>query len=242
MINPVPASGGADRESDELARRNAPLGVRTFGRVVAASDYADFALTFAGIAKDYATNISDGQRKVVHLTIAGIDDVWIERTSDLYDNLRTALGENGNPNQPFEIEMRRLLLLAIGARVGVRPNCRWKELEPRIRARLYDQFGFGRRALAQGVRRAEIIAAIQSVPGVAYVDLDLLAGVDEGRADSPASLLKALDELKAKPAAQDIAVSPTFSKDGIQPAQLAYLDPKLPEMLILQELSYEHPS
>ena len=51
VANPLPPAGGRDGELLEEARRNAPLGVLTLGRVVTLRDYANFARGFAAIAK-----------------------------------------------------------------------------------------------------------------------------------------------------------------------------------------------
>ena len=45
------ASGGADRDDRDAARRNAPLAVMALDRLVSTQDYADFARMFAGVAK-----------------------------------------------------------------------------------------------------------------------------------------------------------------------------------------------
>ena len=71
VVNPLPASGGADRDSLDQARRNAPLAVTALDRLVSVQDYADFARTYAGIAKASAVRLSDGRAELVHLTIAG---------------------------------------------------------------------------------------------------------------------------------------------------------------------------
>mgnify|MGYP002148640955 CR=1 FL=1 len=51
VTNPLPPAGGADAEALEDARRNAPMGVMTLGRVVSLQDYEDFARSFAAVAK-----------------------------------------------------------------------------------------------------------------------------------------------------------------------------------------------
>src|SRR5439155_7613323 len=48
VINPLRASGGADRDSRDQARGNAPLAVMALDRLVGVKDYADFSRTFAG--------------------------------------------------------------------------------------------------------------------------------------------------------------------------------------------------
>jgi predicted phage baseplate assembly protein len=62
VINPLRASGGADRENRDLARRNAPLAVMALDRLVSTQDYADFARTFAGVGKAAAARLSDSIR------------------------------------------------------------------------------------------------------------------------------------------------------------------------------------
>jgi predicted phage baseplate assembly protein len=87
VINPLPASGGTDRESRDQARRNAPLAVMALDRLVSVQDYADFCLAYAGIGKASAVELSNGRRQVVYVTIAGADDIPIDKHSDLYRNL-----------------------------------------------------------------------------------------------------------------------------------------------------------
>jgi uncharacterized phage protein gp47/JayE len=179
VINPLRASGGADRESRDQARSNAPLAVMALDRLVSVQDYADFARTFAGIGKASATRLTDGRHQLVHLTIAGTDDIPIDVTSDLYINLCRALLKYGDPYQPIRVELRELLLVVISAGVRVDPDYEWEKVEPAIRAALLDTLSFERRALGQDVTLSEVIATIQNVPGVLYVDVDALDAMSE---------------------------------------------------------------
>lgn len=179
VVNPLAATGGADREGPEQARRNTPLGVTALDRLVSVRDYEDFARTFAGIGKAYAARLSDGHRQVVHLTIAGSDDIPIAATSDLYRNLGRALRLAGDPAQPLVLARRELLLLLISARVRVLPDYVWEKVEPQIRAALLAQFSFANRDLGQDVPAGAVISTIQAVEGVAYVVLDILDSVAE---------------------------------------------------------------
>ena len=164
VINPRPATGGADRETRDQARRNAPLAVMALDRLVSVQDYEDFARTFAGIGKASATRLSDGRRQLVHLTIAGADDVPIAEDSDLYRNLGQALRQFGDPHQPIQVDVRELILLIISARVRVEPDYRWESVEPKIRAALLDDLSFERRELGQDVLLSEVIGAMQRRP------------------------------------------------------------------------------
>lgn len=263
VINPLPATGGADREGRDQARKNAPIGVLALDRLVSVRDYADFTRTFAGIGKASAVKLSDGLREVVHVTIAGANDIPIEAHSDLYRNLVRALRGLGDPHLPIEVELREMRSLIISANVRVLPDYAWELVEPKIRAALLDTFSFERRDLGQDVTTSEVIWAIQRVPGVGYVDLDRLCAVSESSVE--AELIKTtINAGKEKPEGTGKTdVAPEFFEtlikgrlcvehrvvverarvndqakkiaERILPAQIAVLSPALPETLILTE-------
>jgi predicted phage baseplate assembly protein len=169
VINPLRAAGGADKETRDQARRNAPLAVMALDRLVSTQDYADFARTFAGIAKASATRLPDGHRQLVHITIAGIDDSPIDETSDLYQNLRRAVHQFGDPHQAIQIAVRELTALVLSANVSVSPRYLWNDVQRQICDALFAKFGFDQRELGQPVHLSEVISAIQAVDGVVFV-------------------------------------------------------------------------
>jgi hypothetical protein len=238
VVNPLPASGGADREDRDQARTNIPLAVTSLDRIVSVQDYADFARTFGGIAKASATRLSDGRRELAHLTIAGTDDIPIDATSDLYRNLREALRRFGDPFQPVQVDLRRLLLLVVVAKVRLHPDYLWEAVAPAVRTALGDRFSFARRDLGQDVTRSEVLSAIQAVAGVDYVDLDILDVVDEEQVrqelvePTPGGLAATLG-LQPRLRAHLARLVPG---PRILPAELIYLDPAEPETLILEVL------
>ncbi|MDQ3803854.1 MAG: putative baseplate assembly protein, partial [Acidobacteriota bacterium] len=238
VTNPLPATGGADREGRDDARRNAPLAVMSLDRLVSVRDYEDFARTFAGVGKASAARLSDGHRLLVHLTIAGADDIPIAPESDLFNNLRLALLKFGDPYQPIEIEVRALRLLVISAGVLVHPDHLWEAVEPKIRAALLDRFSFDRRELGQDAHLSEVQGAIQSVPGVVYADVDAFDALDEDLTSADLELLGRRGRPRQRIPARLALVDP-YAPDPagrIKPAQLALLSPSVPETLILKEL------
>jgi hypothetical protein len=182
VINPLPASGGADPESNDQARRNAPLTVMALDRLVSVQDYEDLARCFAGIGKASATLLTDGKREVVHVSIAGADDIPIDEDSDLFQNLFLALRRAGDPHQPLVLDICERLILLIRAKVRLLPDYEWQSVEPKIRAALLQAFGFANRDPGQEVFYSEITSVIQAVPGVAYVDRDLVDAISEREA------------------------------------------------------------
>ena len=179
VINPLRASGGADQETRDQARKNVPLAVMALDRLVSVQDYADFTRTFAGIAKSSARRMSDGQRELVHLTIAGVDDIPIDPSSDLYRNLGIALRSNGDPDLPVKIELRELLQLVISAKVYLQADYVWEKVVDEVRTKLLEIFSFERRELGQDAVLSEVIAVMQAVQGVAYVDVDKFDAIPE---------------------------------------------------------------
>jgi predicted phage baseplate assembly protein len=241
VINPQRASGGADPESRDQARRNAPLATLALDRLVSVDDFASFTRRFAGIDKAAAARLSDGRREIVHVTIAGVDDAPIDRGSDLYCNLLRALGVLGDPSLPLQVALREAVFLVISARVKVHPDYLWEKVEPTIRAALLDVFGFDSRALGQDVLLSELISVIQQRDGVEYVDVDLLEGISETDARDPEALAAKLEELARAASAPprnrltvDLArIVAASTGPAMRPAQLAYLNSTLPDTLIL---------
>lgn len=247
VINPLRASGGADKESRDMARRNAPLAVMALDRLVATEDYADFARTFAGIAKASATQLSDGHRLLVHLTIAGVDDIPIDVTSDLFQNLRRVLHQFGDPYQAVQIEVRELLALVLSATVHILPDYLEEKVEPKIRQALLDRFSFDQRELGQPAFLSEAISTIQRIEGVAYVDVDSFDSTSEAQV---LAILAEKDEQAKATATGATNSSSSVSlplglkpyvnaglasaeRGIIKPAQLAFFLPNAPETLIL---------
>jgi baseplate J-like protein len=248
VINPLRASGGADPESRDQARKNAPLAVTGFDRLVSVKDYEDFARKFAGIGKSSAMQLSDGRREIVHLTIAGADDIPIDESSDLYLNLRRSLQKFGDPYQPVVVVLRSLSLLVISAKVQLLADYAWEFVEPTIRAAMLDAFSFERRELGQDVTSSEVVSVIQGVEGISYVDLETLDAVDDqrlknflerngeqvDRKNGEPELVQRLN-LRLNPRLRPELARFDPQTRRVLPAQIAYLDPNLPDTLILTE-------
>jgi predicted phage baseplate assembly protein len=194
VLNPLRASGGADRENRDLARENTPLSVMPLDRLVSVQDYADFARNFAGIAKAVAQRLSDGRRELVYLTIAGVDDIPIDPSSDLYRNLLQALRDLGDPDLPVRIDLREQVALVLSAAIKLLPDYQWETVAAAVRCCLLERFGFAKRALGQPALRCELLSAIQNVPGVAYVDINAFGGVPERSAGDDGSRVLATQQ------------------------------------------------
>jgi hypothetical protein len=239
VINPLPASGGADRDSIDQARRNTPLAVMAFDRLVSVRDYADFSRTFAGIGKAYSARLTDGRRQLVHVTIAGTADIPIDVNFDLYRNLVQALQLYGDPYLPIQVALRKLKLLVVSARIKLLADYEWESVEPNVRNALLGAFSFDRRDLGQSAFLGEVISVIQAVQGVSYVDVLVF---DSVREDITAAELAGLGSsliLKNLVEADltRIDLNATVQANHILPAELAILTPDIPDTLILTEIT-----
>lgn len=231
VVNPIRASGGANRESRDQIRRNAPLAVLALDRVVSVQDYEDFARTFAGVGKASAARLVQDGRASVCVTIAGLDDIPIDPSSDLYRNLLEAFRQVGDPDQPVTLLLRDPLFMALNARVRVDPAYLFELVEPKIRAAMVKHFGFEARELGQDVASSEVLSVIQSVPGVTYVDLDEFGFVSEESLRKIPLIVEPLD-----PDGRITANLARLDAGKPKPAQIVYLISAAPTTLQLNEI------
>lgn len=220
VINPMRASGGADRETAEGIRRNAPIAILALDRLLSTSDYADFARNFAGIGKAAAWRA--GRR--VHVVIAGVDDAPIDPNADLYANLKDALHRFGDPMVPLTLTIREQLSLVVQAGVRIDADYLWEAVEPKVRAAMFRAFAFETQELGAPLFLSHALRAIQGVRGVTSVDIDVFDAISAAQLTGGGAEALAAKLVEARPR---ISVGRT---------QIAYLPPAVPDTLILQEL------
>jgi predicted phage baseplate assembly protein len=233
VVNPIRASGGADKEDLDAARRNTPIAAVALDRLVSVLDYADFSRTFTGVGKAVAARLSDGRRLVVHVTIAGEDDIPIDDTSDLFRNLGDALHRYGDPFLPVKLAVREQLVLVMSARVKVQADYEWETVEAATRAALLGEFGFANVDLAEDLLLTDAVATGQAVAGVEAIEVEVFDTISEaelvaGFSTAAAKKLQLKDRIVVRPARPGL-------KLDLLPAQIAYLPPGVPATLILQE-------
>lgn len=209
VANPIAATGGADAESLDEVRRNAPLSVRTLGRVVSLSDYADFASAFAGVAKAHAAWVWDGGRRVVALSVAGTDGAAVPAGSPLHGNLLAALAQAGDPNIPVALLSYTPGLVRMQVRLKINPDYEAPLVLPSADAAVRQALAFAARDFGEPVAASRVTALLQAVPGVLAVDMDTLY-----RALEPPALNPIL-----------FAASPQSGAAGLAAAELLTLDP-----------------
>jgi hypothetical protein len=183
----------------------------------------------------------------VHITIAGADDIPIETSSDLYLNLLSALHQLGDADLALEVKPRELIVLAASANIRLAPRYLWTPVKENITAAVLDVFGFQRRALAQPALLCELIALMQNIPGVEYVDVDSFNGIPEILTNSKDGsrrfptlneISTALGNVVAPPPDYIPVKDAGVEKNGsIHPAQLAIFTASVPDTIVLNQIS-----
>jgi hypothetical protein len=208
VTNPVPATGGQDPQELADARENAPLTVLTLDRVVSLRDYEDFARSFAGVAKAAATWTWHVDRQGVFITVAGVDGAAIAEGDPVQTRLLSSLAKAGDPRVPVDVRSYTPVRFRVGATV-IRDDAYTAEhVLGAVEAALESRFSFPVRAFGQPVALSEVVAIVQSVPGVVSVEVRRLSRDGDGTS----VLLSA-----ASPAAGDDAAN-------AQPAELLTID------------------
>ena len=215
-INLLAAGGAEDRESIKDLRENSPLTVLTLDRLVSLQDYEDFARAFAGFSKALATPTTDGAHQGVFLTVAGEAGLVSEDSAE-FDNLVGAIERFGDPFVPLVVKPYRQVFFQVEGTVGVDPAYQPDLVGEAVKAALVGQFAFAARSFGQPVTQVEVIAVMQNVPGVVFVNLTALFRSDPLNPDLVKSLQNVLVAAQPEPGA---------SRFTAQAAELLTLDPR----------------
>ena len=173
-VNPLPATGGADAEAPEDARRNAPIYTLTLGRVVSLTDYRDFALGFPGIAKAEARWVWQGETRRIVVTVAGVDGTEIPAESATHINLLQAFRNLGDPLVSVELLSYQPATFRLGLKVAVNAAYDEDTVLAATEIHLRSAFSFVTRDFGQVLSLSEVASAAHQVEGLEAVDIDRL--------------------------------------------------------------------
>jgi hypothetical protein len=133
----------------------------------------------------------------------------------------------------MQVETFERVLLVISAKVNVLPEYLWEKVKDQMRALLLDKLSFENRELGQSVMLSEVLSLMQSVPGVNYVDFEILDSVSEATLADPNFGAK----LALKPRVNASLARMNADRTDILPAQLIFLSPDAVDTLILEEVA-----
>jgi hypothetical protein len=168
------ASGGGDFESTDAIRVNAPLSLRTLERAVSLSDYANLCIK-GGAAK--AVAIADVYTSVtVYFAPFGDKGVTGDGVtpSTVFNNtvtsLRAYLNNKIPANTTITFQPPSYVNTFIDADITVLPQYKQSLVLSEVTAKLDTLFQFDNVIFADRVTVNDITSAINSVPGVAFVE------------------------------------------------------------------------
>jgi hypothetical protein len=140
----------------------------------------------------------------VHLTVAaaapGADpggaasamaDHRLAATAPLRANLIASLDAAKEPTMRIRVDTYQPAYFDVVARLLVDRRYRWDDVVTAATAALVATFGFERRSFVESVTVTDVVAIIQAIPGVVFVDLDALHRFDQPPALPPGGILVA---------------------------------------------------
>lgn len=208
--NPFAASGGMAAETPDDLRRALPASVRTLGRAVALKDFQAFALDFRGVGKALATELRQGLRRILCLTIADTAFASPVPGSGLAEDLRDAILDACPPGLSIRVEGFDALTATVGLAFAHDPALERAAVESALRAALLAAFAPAARPFGLALHRAQVLAAAQAVPGVLAARLTAFA-LPAGPAESEGRLLCPLPRFEDQPP----PAPPAFRRAGL---------------------------
>jgi hypothetical protein len=164
VVNPGPASGGADAEPMDAAKKNAPNTVRTFDRIISLRDFEDAAREFAGLAKARSSWEWGGEEQVVKLVVACSDDA--DLSDELKKQLIAYLNVRRDTNLKMKVQDRRKVPVLISVGIDVDPDRVKDQILSLVNDALKSYFSFENRCLGSPVHLSDVYRVIQGVNGV----------------------------------------------------------------------------
>ena len=236
VTNPLAASGGADPDTVDQGRANAPIGVMSLDRLVSVEDYEEFARAWAGIGKASSVLLSHDQGQFVHLSLGGTTADPLDSTSALVTNLELSLVEYGDPQIPVQVAACDVALIVLAAHVHIDSAYDWTSVEASARSALLSKYSYANRDLGEDVVRSDIVATIQAVAGVDYAIVTSLGVLGAATVDE---INKVAGQLSDDPPVRIRSGFAGFSGEPSQlhPASVAILSPDLPDMLVLAQIT-----
>ena len=178
------ATGGADAESTDSIRINAPLSTKSLNRAVSISDYSALTLQVSGIAK--ATAIADVYTSV-NVFFAPYGDKGVENDgttpSAVFNALKTDVTEYLKDKIPANTTVTfqppSYVGVNITAAITCLPQYRQSTIQASVESILNELLDFDNVLFNDRISLQDVISAISSIPGVAYTQVSKLVRQDQ---------------------------------------------------------------
>ncbi len=169
VTNPLAAGGGADAQTLDEMRENAPRSVITFGRAVSLQDFESLVTDTGEVVKASAIWLYDGLERVIHVTVAAAGGDTM--SDDTLRRLGTSLGAQRDPNHRLRLANFVRVPIRVRARVHVNAAYSLESVQEAARAALEDALSFDTLRLGQPIHSSDVYHVLQDIEGVDYVDL-----------------------------------------------------------------------
>jgi hypothetical protein len=167
--NPLSAEGGADAETLDMVRQNAPRTVRTFGRAVSLRDFEDLITASEEAAKAEAIWIWDGYAPAIYLTVAGQAGGTFSDPA----SLAAALSTERDPNHRLLVGNYQAVPIQLSATILALPQYVETDVVKAAFSTLLAALSFDSLNLGQSLHLSRLYSVLQGVPGVKAVDITL---------------------------------------------------------------------
>lgn len=170
--NPVPATGGTDRESLEHARKQAPAEVRSLWKAVTKEDYQALAEGYPGVAKAQILDVNDcGNIRYYQVNLAVAPDGGGPPSTLLKEDLAQYLESRKVITVEINLFEPVYRPVVIDAEIFAYAAEDLDLMRSRVEQALDDFFAFDRMSFGVPVHFSDLVSAIDGVRGVSHVNM-----------------------------------------------------------------------
>lgn len=174
ITNPQAASGGADRESLENARRQAPGVFRSLRRAVTREDYVALSENFPGVAR--ANAVAPGRTYVdLYIVPQGFN-----LTNDLRARLLRYFEDKRMVTTQVFVRQPRYVRVYVALIIGISPTFYREDAVRRVEEALLALFEVEQLDFGQTLYLSKIFEAAEAIQGVDFVDVTQFQGTPQG--------------------------------------------------------------
>lgn len=176
VTNQTAAIGGADEESTDSIRTNAPLALRALNRAISLSDYTSTALQVPGVAK---ANADATVYSNVLLYIAPFGDPGVvgSSTTPTFDELASRVEqffiEKAPPNTTLTVLPPSYVEVDLEMTVYLLPQYKQTVIQNQVLSSIRELFDFDNTFFAEIIPIQYLLTAAGKVPGVDYATVEL---------------------------------------------------------------------
>jgi Baseplate J-like protein len=213
VTNPQAAAGGADRESIEHARVQAPQVFRSLHRAVTAADYAALAQNVPGVARAVAVAPSWN-----YVDIYAVASGGLELTDDLRARLLRYFEDRRMVTTLISIRQPVFVSIDLSVEVGVEPTFYRVDVSQRVEEALADLFRIEAQDFGQTFYLSKVFEAVEAVDGVAFARVTTFLGVRSdppGELVDPAAAATGLIQLRPKEFPRQGLITVTIAVGGL---------------------------